>query len=37
MGARLPAIYNAKEHVEAGGLMSYGPNYPDPSAMGNYE
>jgi ABC-type uncharacterized transport system substrate-binding protein len=29
MGARLPAIYNAKEHVEAGGLMSYGPNYPD--------
>jgi putative tryptophan/tyrosine transport system substrate-binding protein len=29
MGARLPAIYNAKEHVEAGGLVSYGPNYPD--------
>jgi putative ABC transport system substrate-binding protein len=29
MGARLPAIYNAKEHVEAGGLMSYGPNFPD--------
>ena len=28
MGARLPAIYNAKEHVEAGGLMSYGPNWP---------
>jgi ABC-type uncharacterized transport system substrate-binding protein len=27
MGARLPAIYNAKEHVEAGGLMSYGPNF----------
>jgi putative tryptophan/tyrosine transport system substrate-binding protein len=29
MSARLPSIYNAKEHVEAGGLMSYGPNYPD--------
>jgi putative tryptophan/tyrosine transport system substrate-binding protein len=29
MGARLPAIYNAKEHVEAGGLISYGPNFPD--------
>ena len=28
MGARLPAIYNAREHVEAGGLMSYGPNFP---------
>jgi ABC-type uncharacterized transport system substrate-binding protein len=29
MGARLPTIYNAKEHVEAGGLMSYGPNFPE--------
>jgi ABC-type uncharacterized transport system substrate-binding protein len=29
MGARVPAIYNAKEHVEAGGLMSYGPNFPE--------
>jgi putative tryptophan/tyrosine transport system substrate-binding protein len=29
MKARLPAIYNAKEHVEAGGLMSYGPNFPE--------
>jgi putative ABC transport system substrate-binding protein len=29
MGARLPAIYNAREHVEAGGLISYGPNFPD--------
>ena len=27
MGARVPAIYNAKEHVEAGGLISYGPNF----------
>jgi putative tryptophan/tyrosine transport system substrate-binding protein len=29
MGARLPAIYNAKVHVEAGVLMYYGPNFPD--------
>ena len=29
MGARLPAIYNAREHVEAGGLLSYGPNFPE--------
>jgi putative tryptophan/tyrosine transport system substrate-binding protein len=29
MGARLPAIYNARERVEAGGLMSYGPNFPE--------
>jgi putative tryptophan/tyrosine transport system substrate-binding protein len=29
MGARLPTIYNFRENVEAGGLMSYGPNYPD--------
>jgi len=26
---RLPAIYAASEFVEAGGLMSYGPNYRD--------
>jgi putative ABC transport system substrate-binding protein len=25
--ARLPAIYNAREHVEAGGLISYGPSF----------
>ena len=26
MAARLPAIYNAREFIEAGGLMSYGSN-----------
>jgi len=27
--ARLPTMYTFREHVEAGGLMSYGPNLPD--------
>jgi putative tryptophan/tyrosine transport system substrate-binding protein len=27
--ARLPTIYSLREPVEAGGLMSYGPNLPD--------
>jgi putative tryptophan/tyrosine transport system substrate-binding protein len=29
VGARLPTMNIAKEYVQAGGLMSYGPNYPD--------
>lgn len=26
---KLPTAYPAREFVEAGGLVSYGPNYPD--------
>ena len=29
LGARLPTMHGAREHVEAGGLMSYGPNFSD--------
>ena len=29
LGARLPTISGVREYVEAGGLMSYGPNFPD--------
>jgi putative ABC transport system substrate-binding protein len=29
LGVRLPTVYNWRENVEAGGLMSYGANFPD--------
>jgi putative ABC transport system substrate-binding protein len=29
LAARLPMMYGVRENVEAGGLMSYGPNFPD--------
>jgi putative ABC transport system substrate-binding protein len=28
-GARLPTMYSLREYIEAGGLLSYGPNIPD--------
>ncbi len=28
LGARLPTIFNTRDFVQAGGLMSYAPNYP---------
>jgi putative tryptophan/tyrosine transport system substrate-binding protein len=27
--ARLPTLFNIREYVQAGGMMSYGPNFPD--------
>ena len=29
LGARLPTMYGAREYVEAGGFMSYGPSFSD--------
>jgi putative tryptophan/tyrosine transport system substrate-binding protein len=29
LSARLPTIFNVRVFVQAGGLMSYGPNFPD--------
>ena len=29
VGARLPTMHGLREYVEAGGLLSYGPNLPD--------
>jgi putative tryptophan/tyrosine transport system substrate-binding protein len=29
LGARLATMYPSREHVDAGGLLSYGPNFPD--------
>ena len=29
LGARLPTMFSLREYVEAGGLISYGPNIPD--------
>jgi putative tryptophan/tyrosine transport system substrate-binding protein len=29
LGARLPTMYGSRDYVEAAGLMSFGPNYPD--------
>jgi putative tryptophan/tyrosine transport system substrate-binding protein len=29
LGARLPTIFNTRDFVQAGGLMSYGPNFAD--------
>ncbi|MGB7833970.1 MAG: ABC transporter substrate-binding protein [Xanthobacteraceae bacterium] len=29
LGARLPTLSGTRDYVEAGGLMSYGPNFPD--------
>jgi putative ABC transport system substrate-binding protein len=29
LGARLPTIFGSRDHAQAGGLLSYGPNFPD--------
>jgi putative ABC transport system substrate-binding protein len=28
LGAHLPTMYNGREYIKSGGLMSYGPSYP---------
>jgi putative ABC transport system substrate-binding protein len=29
LGARLPTMHGSRDYVETGGLISYGPNFPD--------
>src|SRR5262249_58398846 len=29
LAARLPTMHGSRENVEVGGMMSYGPNFPD--------
>jgi putative ABC transport system substrate-binding protein len=29
LGARLPSIFGTRDYLKAGGLMAYGPNFPD--------
>jgi putative ABC transport system substrate-binding protein len=29
LAARLPVMHGSREYLEAAGLMSYGPNFPD--------
>ena len=29
VGARLPTIFAVREYIDAGGLLSYGPNFTD--------
>src|SRR5262245_43170865 len=29
LGARLPTMHGSRDYVEAAGLMSFGPNFPD--------
>src|SRR5215208_1244906 len=35
VGARLPTMFGVRDFVEAGGLMSYGANFPDLWRRGN--